>query len=237
MRTTILAAIAVISLAACESPITNATGPTGPELPPLGLGATAVWLEQREALVAPPPRSQDIPTSQIRAVASGEISAQQASASSTTVPERARPTTRGARAVQAFADVCVASISDLAGIESRMRAVNIRDFDEPAQVSSDDTGARLLIGGIDDGPIRVLVGLNPNGADRRALCAISTIGSNGRATAQAKADAVTAAGFGLQRIASQQRREERFRVVGAPDGTVLSIRRNALGTGATLSWR
>ncbi|MEL6888187.1 MAG: hypothetical protein AAFO86_05700 [Pseudomonadota bacterium] len=225
------------ALAACESPITNATGPTGPELPPLGLGATAVWLEQREALVAPRPRAQDIPTSQIRAVATGQVSIQQAASRSAAVPERTRPTTRRARSVQAFTDVCVASISDLSGIESRMNAVNIRDFDEPARVVSDDSGSRAQIGGIDDGPIRMLVGQNPNGTEFRALCSISTIGANPRATAQAKADAVAAAGFRLERIASPERGEERFRIVGAPDGTILNIRRNLLGSGASIAWR
>lgn len=42
---------AVGSLAACSSPISTATGPTGPEMPPLGLAATAVWLDDREALI------------------------------------------------------------------------------------------------------------------------------------------------------------------------------------------
>ncbi|MEL6466157.1 MAG: hypothetical protein AAFQ58_14410 [Pseudomonadota bacterium] len=39
-----------VALGACTSPISNAKGPTGPELPPLGLASTAIWLEQREAL-------------------------------------------------------------------------------------------------------------------------------------------------------------------------------------------
>ncbi|MEM8656319.1 MAG: hypothetical protein AAGF36_16430 [Pseudomonadota bacterium] len=43
------------AVAACTSPISTADGPTGPELPPLGLASTAIWLEQREALL---PRHQ-----------------------------------------------------------------------------------------------------------------------------------------------------------------------------------
>lgn len=42
----------VFAVAACSSPISNGNGPTGPELPPLGLASTAIWLENREALTA-----------------------------------------------------------------------------------------------------------------------------------------------------------------------------------------
>ena len=131
----------------------------------------------------------------------------------------------------------MASIPDFNGLPSRMNAVNIRDFDKPARARSDNTGAQALVGGIDDGPIRIAVGVNPRGTDTRALCSISTIGAGTRATAQAKIDAVTAAGFRLERIASRERGEQRFRIVGAPEGTILTIRTNVFGAGANIAWR
>lgn len=78
-RRIVFAGVLLAALAACESPVTRATGPTGPELPPIGLAATAVWLDQRQAgVAAPAARAQDIPTSQIRSVASGEVTSSQA---------------------------------------------------------------------------------------------------------------------------------------------------------------
>ncbi|MEL6619275.1 MAG: hypothetical protein AAFP16_10395 [Pseudomonadota bacterium] len=230
---------ALCALTACTSPISRATQPTGPELPPIGIQATAVWLEEREAVTvaAARARSEELRTRAVAAPSRAVAQTQSASGQTVSVPDRPRPSTRRGRAVQAFADVCVASISDINGIASRMNAVNIRDFDRPARVNSDNTGAQLLSGGIDDGPIRLLVGLNPNGTDTRALCSISTIGSNARATAQAKIDTVTAAGFRLEKIASQGRGQQRFRIVGAPDGTILSIRTNVFGAGASVAWR
>lgn len=230
-------ALATITLATgCYSAVSTAQGPTGPELPPLGLASTAVWLEKREANVAPAVRSQDIPTSQIRAVSSGQISARAAASTPVAVPDRTRPTTRRGRALQAFTDVCVASVSDPAGLSGRAQAVNLRDFDEPARVSTENE-ARLVQGGIDDGPIRVIVGTNPAAEDAKALCVVTMIGANGRAAAQDNADAVAAAGFRLDPIPAPERGVQRFRIVGAPDGTTLSLRTNIFGTGATIAWR
>ncbi|WP_415921488.1 hypothetical protein [Tateyamaria sp. SN6-1] len=50
MKQLIPAFVITAALAACDSPISSASGPTGPELPPLGLASTAIWLEEREAL-------------------------------------------------------------------------------------------------------------------------------------------------------------------------------------------
>ena len=110
MNKALLACAAIVGLSACEAPQVD---PYPDTLPPLGIASTAVWLERREASIAPPPRSQDIPTSQIRAVTSGEISAQEAVATAAAVPDRGTPDSTVALAAQSFADVCVASLPSI----------------------------------------------------------------------------------------------------------------------------
>ena len=233
-----LGVVALATLAACTSPISRSTQPTGPELPPIGLAATAVWLEEREAVTpAARVRNTEVQAARVASPSGAPVTAQSVSARTVAVPDRPRPTARRARAVQAFADICVASISDVSGLLSRANAVNIRDFDEPARVRSDNSGARAFLGGIEDGPIRVLTGTNPNSADVRALCVVTTIGAGPRPTAQAKIDTVSAAGFRLDRIGSSARGEQRYRIVGAPEGTTLTVRTNVFGSGVTIAWR
>ncbi|WP_299546575.1 hypothetical protein [uncultured Tateyamaria sp.] len=230
-----LTVAAVLILAACSTErrpdISTQAG-----LPPIGLASTAVWLEQREGSAPRVRAAQEIPTSEIRSVVSGSAAPGASVTTVASVPSRARPSTRRARGVQAFADICVASIPDVSGLSNRMRAVNLRDFDVPARDRSARSGNEVLVGGIPDGPIRVQTDVN-SGGNNRARCGVSTIGANAGTVAQAKADALVASGFGLKQIAPQGRAQQSWQIVGAPGSTTLHVRKNAFGAGAWIVWQ
>ncbi|MEL7164018.1 MAG: hypothetical protein AAGL96_00990 [Pseudomonadota bacterium] len=224
----LLLAAALLPLAACDE---RPDIPTE-NFPPVGLASTAVWLEQRQPLN----EAARIGAAQARQPGVPDARFQNTSSATLTIPARSRPTTRRARAVQAFADICVASITDEARLVARATAVNERDFDKPARVASENN-AQAVTGGIDDGPVRFVVGVNPEAADAVALCTVTAIGPGGRATAQAKIDAITAAGFGLQPVTPEGRSKQSFRIIGAPEGTTVSVRSNIFGVGVTVAWR
>ncbi|MEM6759271.1 MAG: hypothetical protein AAF601_07300 [Pseudomonadota bacterium] len=221
-------AVALVCLAACDE---RPDIPTE-NFPPVGLASTAIWLESRQSLNA----AARLGATQARQATLPDSRFQNASAAEPTIPTRSRPTTRRGRAVQAFADICVASIPDVAGLVARAQAVNLRDFDEPARVARENN-AQAVLGGIDDGPIRVVIGVNPDNDDTVALCTVTAIGSGARATAQAKVDAIASAGFGLQPIAAEGNSQQSFRIVGAPEGTTVSVRTNIFGVGVNIAWR
>lgn len=240
MLRTGLTVLAMLALAACSSE-RRPDVPTGAGLPPLGLASTAVWLEQREVRVPQARKAQDIPTSEIRSVVSGgagPVAQQQAAVARTvSVPDRARPTARSARSVQAFTDACVASIADLGGLADRIRKVNVRDFDMQPRELTTRSGGNLLRGGIDDGPIRMEAEIAAPGDDVRARCGVSTILANARPVAQAKIDTLAASGYRLEKIPAQGRANISWRIVGAPQDTTLNVRTTGLGAGAWITWR
>ncbi|APX10432.1 hypothetical protein [Tateyamaria omphalii] len=229
MRRTGLIIAALSVLAACSASRPNV--PVQENFPPVGLASTAVWLEQRQAL------SSEARLGAAQAQAATVPDARLQSASSTvSVPERARPNTRQARAVQAFRDICVASVSDVSRLPMRMLAVNLRDFDGPARNRTNSTGGQVLVGGIPDGPIRTQTEVNTAGGDR-ALCGVSTISVGSRAIAQEKIGTLADAGFRLEPTQTRGRAQQSWQIVGAPAGTTLNVRTTGLGAGAWIAWR
>ena len=219
--TGLLAALMV--LAACEErpdlPADN--------FPPVGLASTAVWLENKQSLTAAArtgaaqARAANVPDARLQTVSAP---------AQRTVPERTRPAGDVARAAQAFADICVASVNDPDGLTARMRQVNQRDFGvEPREFSGRRPGV-LSIGGDPRGPIQVETARNV-GRNGITQCVVSVRGSDKSATAQAMIDALVAQGLALQPIAARRNAQQSWSIRGAAAGTTLNLgsRRNSVG--------
>ncbi|WP_147107897.1 hypothetical protein [Tateyamaria sp. syn59] len=222
-------------LAACSSE-RRPDIPVQDNFPPVGLAASAVWLEERQVPVAQRPRAADIPTSQIRTTVDGRAPAATPVAQTANVPQRARPTTTIALAAQAFGDACVASLPSMSGVLERLRQVSRRDFG----VAPSDFGSNFLVTGQRPGSIQLeaAVGVGRAGINQ---CLISVRKEDPTATATALVATVTGAGYSLREVAAQNA-DQTWAIAGAPAGTELKIntRRNFLGqqlTGAWITWR
>ncbi|WP_299138114.1 hypothetical protein [uncultured Tateyamaria sp.] len=220
------------ALAACADPAIQ--DDHAMTLPPIGLAATAVWLDEREANTPRPTRASDIPTSQIRATVNGGVAATPVAQP---VPNRAAPSGNIALATQAFADVCVASLPTMAGIKDRFDQVSLRDFGvRPSRAASN-----YYITGQRRGDIYMNLSL---GAGRSNIqqCAISVRRQDAATVAQTLVDTVTNAGYALSPVAASGTAQQAWAISGAPAGTQLktSTRINALGqelTGVWITWR
>ncbi|MEL7091062.1 MAG: hypothetical protein AAFN94_04935 [Pseudomonadota bacterium] len=202
--------------------------------PPIGLAATARWLETDGGLLTAAQSSADRvrrEEARLEQLRSGTTALP---ASSVAVPDRTRPTSTIGRATQAFVDICAASLPSMANVTERFRLVNQRDFGaEPGELGP------LLVGGEQPGNIYINLA---NGAGRSNLkqCAVSVRGENPSAAAQAFVDTTAAAGIRLEPVQAVNA-QRAWRIVGAPAGTQLKInsRRNILGqqlTGAWIIW-
>lgn len=232
MKTWILAVGMVAVLAACADNRHTIT-PATIDLPPVGLGAQAVWLEERGGVAPRITRAADIPTSQIRSTVSG---ARAATPVAQAAPARPTPTSTVALAAQAFADACVASLPNMAGVEQRLAAVSRRDFG----VSPDEAARGYFLTGQQPGNIFMTVALGV-GRQNVKQCSISVRREDPATVAQTLVNTVTDAGFALTPV-SDPKVQQAWAISGAPAGTILKTtsRRNALGqqlTGVWITWR
>lgn len=240
MKRLSIALTLIAAVAACTTTRRPDIPSSGADLPPIGLAASARWLEAREAAVPRPVAARDIPTSQIRDVVSGGrpvVAASPVAAPvQASVPARATPSGTVALAAQAFADTCVASLPDMSGVADRLAQVSQRDFG----VAPDQAARNYYITGQPRGDIFMNVSL---GAGRSKIyqCSSSVRRQDPAAVAQALVDTVTNAGFSLTPVAADNAAQA-WAISGAQRGTVLKTgsRRNALGqevTGVWITWR
>ena len=235
MRKIVLALGLTGALAACESPISNATGPTGPELPPLGLASTAVWLEDREALT----RQSAQRAVEIRAAQQNEARrqgvTQPVSQPISSTSSEPIPTGNVALAARAFADACVASLPSMQNVLAQARSAQERYFKlTPTESSSSLLGGQGLRG---DVSLTVF-----DGAGRRDVnqCGVGARRQDASAVAQGLVSTLGAAGYSLTPVADEDA-QRAWQINGAAPGTILRVnsRRNALGqivTGAWITW-
>lgn len=226
----------VLSLLGACSNVPAGTVGHSPELPPIGLAASAVWLEERQSDFVPRPRAAaDIPTSQIRSTVNGRA-APAPTLIGQPVPDRAAPTGTLALGVQAFTDTCVAALPSMNDVVSRFEAVSVRDFG----VRVSEAGRNYYLSGQRPGDISMSVA---TGASRSNIkqCLISIRGGDTALNAKTLVDTVTNAGFGLTEVAPTNATQA-WAISGAPAGTQLKVnsRRNFLGqqlTGVWITWR
>ncbi|MEP4247548.1 hypothetical protein [Tateyamaria sp.] len=223
-----------VAVAACSN--TRPDIPTTNEhFPPLGLASTARWLDEREANTSRTPTAREVPTSQIRDVASGGRPVAPTPVAS--VPSRAAPNGTIALAAQAFADTCVASLPDMSGVESRLTQVSQRDFGvAPGKIGSD-----ILLTGQRPGNIALTTARNA-GRSGVNQCSMSVRREDPRVVSQTLVNTITDAGFALRPVTPEGNAQQAWAIVGAPTGTVLKTggKRNALGqqvTGVWITWR
>lgn len=227
---------ALTALTACS----NAGRPDIPVqsgLPPIGLAAQAVWLEERNGALPQRVAARDIPTSQIRAVASGQAPFVATEASAPIVPERPAPAGNIALAAQAFSDTCVASLPTMAGVEQRLEQVSLRDFD----IAPDEAGDNYFLTGQPRGDIFMSVSL---GAGRSNIyqCNISVRRQDQALTAQTLVNTVTDAGYALSAVTPSDNAQQEWIIAGTPRDMRLKMvtRTNLLGqelTGVWITWR
>ena len=232
MKTWILAVGMVATLGACADN-RHTIAPATVEMPPIGLAAQAVWLEERGGAAPRVTRAADIPTSQIRSTISG---ARTPPPVAQPVPDRAAPSGTIALAAQAFADACVASLPNMAGVAQRLEAVSLRDFG----VSPDEAGRGYFLTGQQPGNIFMTVALGV-GRHNVKQCSISVRRQDPAVTAQTLVNTVTNAGYSLTPVAAGNAAQA-WAISGAPAGTTLKTtsRRNALGqqlTGVWITWQ
>ncbi|WP_299688984.1 lipoprotein [uncultured Tateyamaria sp.] len=238
MKQIILALGIVVALAACESPISRATGPTGPELPPLGLAATAIWLEDREALTSQSAeRAAEIRAAQQNAARRQAVV--QPASQPAAQPLSAQPVPTGtiALAARAFADACVASLPTMQNVRAQARSANERYFGTKPEESS-----RTLLGGQGaQGDVALSVFIQAGRGRDINQCSVGARRQDASALAQALVATLGAAGYGLTPVADADA-QRAWQIDGAAPGTILRVnsRRNFLGqivTGAWISWR
>lgn len=231
-----LCLVLVAALAACSAE-RRPDIPARSGLPPVGLAATAVWLEEREVRVPRARDAGDIPTSQIRSVVSGDAPpAPTPVAQPATVPERGQPASTIGLAAQAFSDACVASLPGMAGTLERLRQVSQRDFG----VAPSEIGSNFLVTGQRPGNVQLeaAVGVGRNNINQ---CLVTVRGEDPSTAANALVNTVTGAGYGLRPV-TPVNADQAWTIAGAPAGTELKIktRRNFVGqqqTGAWITWR
>ena len=225
------------ALAACESPISNATGPTGPELPPLGLASTAIWLEDREALTSQSAqRAAEIRAAQ-QNQARLEGTAQPVSQPGQSLSDAPIPTGTVALAARTFAEACVASLPSMQNVRAQARAVNQRFFG-----AAPDESSRTLLGGQGiNGDISLSLFINAGRGRDLNQCGVGARRQDASAMAQALINTLGAAGYRLTPVADDDVLRA-WQIEGTPPGTILRVnsRRNFLGqivTGAWITWR
>lgn len=229
MRRAITSFLALTMLCACSAPDAPSI-----DFPPVGLAATARWLDTEGGLIdtARTGASQAIAAEQrLDRLQSAPTPVSQ----TVSVPPRTRPNTAAGRAAQAFGDICVASLPNMAGVAARMRLVNQRDFGAaPAERGG------MLVGGEQPGDIYIAIGQD-TGRNNANTCSVSVRRQNPSSTAQAMIDAVAAAGYRITPVDVVDA-QRGWTISGAPAGTLLKMtsRRNALGqqlTGVWITWR
>ena len=222
-----------VAFAACESPISRATGPTGPELPPIGLGATAVWLESREALTTQSAQR----AVEIRAAQQTEARRlDQVQPAAQPLSEQPVPTGTVALAARAFADACVASLPSMQSVREQARATNQRLFG-----AAPDESSRSLLGGQGvNGDISMSVFIGAGRGRSLNQCGVGARRQDAAALAQALVATLGQRGFALTPVQDAEVARA-WQIDGAPAGTILRVnaRRNFLGqtvTGAWITW-
>lgn len=230
MRRFSIALIMIAAVAACSTTRRPDIESSASALPPIGLAASARWLEKREAAAPRPVAARDIPTSQIRNVVSGGAPVAATSAAAT--PARGKPSGTVALAAQAFADTCVASLPDMSGVADRLAQVSQRDFG----VAPNQAARGYYLTGQRRGNIFMNLSLNA-GRPKTNQCAASVRREDPAAVAQALVDTVTNAGFALTPVASDNAAQA-WSISGARAGMVLktSTKTNAQGQNVTGVW-